>query len=84
MSADEIKGMVEIYGQALETHAVKGSNSKYAGEPFVHEWEKKGTKIYGLPAGTIMILPDGDEYELSTRGVLMMSNKHHLWDVFEQ
>jgi hypothetical protein len=83
-TADQIGGMVEIYGQALETHARKSSKSCFPGQEFVHDWEKPGTKIYGLPAGTILQLPDGDDYKLTTRCILMCSPKHDLWDLFKQ
>ncbi len=82
--ADPIPSMVEIYAQALETHAVKGSSSLFPGQEFVHEWEKAGTKIFGLPAGTIISLPDGDSYTLNTRTVLMQNKGSDLWDLFRQ
>ena len=70
--ADPIPSMVEIYAQALETHAVKGSSSLFPGQEFVHEWEKAGTQILGLPAGTIISLPDGDFVTLKRRTVIMI------------
>jgi hypothetical protein len=82
--ADNIKSMVEIYGQALETHARKGKNSAFPHQEFVHDWNQPGTKILGLPAGTQVCLPDGDVYNLTTRCIIMVSNKHDLWDLFQQ
>ena len=81
---DSIPSMVEIYSQALETHAMKGSNSLFPGQEFVHEWEKAGTKIFGLPAGTIISLPDGDSVTLDKRTVIMLNKKEDLWDLFRQ
>ncbi len=81
---DNIPSMVEIYGQALETHARKGNSSLFAGQEFVHDWEKAGTKIFGLPAGTIISLPDGDSVTLDQRTVIMINKKEDLWDLFKQ
>ena len=77
------KGMVEIYDSALETHARKGDDSVFPKEEFVHDWEAEGTKVLGLPKGTIIQTPDGDRYKLKNRDVLM-DGKKDLWDLFEQ
>lgn len=84
-NADDITGMVEIYSDILEIHAKKGNGSIYAGQEFVHEFERAGSKIFGLPDKTRIVLPDGDEYILSSRSLLIVNKKTvHLWDNFEQ
>jgi hypothetical protein len=82
---DPHPGLVEIYDQALETHARKGRRSAYPGEEFVHHWESPGTRILGLPRGTRLQTPDGNAFELTSRSVLMDSRKgKDLWDEFRQ
>ncbi|MDA8156254.1 MAG: hypothetical protein M0Z52_07360 [Actinomycetota bacterium] len=82
--ADSIKSMVEIYGQVLDISAVKGQGAHYQGEPFIHEFKREGTKLYGLPAGAVITLPDGDSYKLETRTLLALNKRNDLWDLYQQ
>ncbi len=46
---------VEIYGDIVSIRAVKGKRSLYPGEPFQHDFTERGTKILGLPDGSLLI-----------------------------
>lgn len=47
-------GVKEIYGRIMAIEAQKGARSNYPNEYFRHDF-KKGSKIYGLPDGSILI-----------------------------
>lgn len=81
---DPIPAPTKIYDNALESHARKGPDSHYPGQEFFHPWERKGTKIIGLPAGTIISTPDGQIETLNNRTVLYVNEGSDLWDLFKQ
>lgn len=45
---------IEIYGDILAIEAIKGNKSLWPNEKFRHDF-KSGSKIYGLPDGSILI-----------------------------
>jgi hypothetical protein len=49
------KGAVLIYDDIEEIKARKGSKSNWPNEYFKHKFTKRGTKIYGLPDGSLLI-----------------------------
>lgn len=49
-----VKGATEIYSNIMAIEAKKGSHSNYPNEHFRHDF-KPGSKIYGLPDGSILI-----------------------------
>jgi hypothetical protein len=50
------KGAVLIYDDIEEIKATKGKNSNWPGEKFVHKFEKRKSKIYGLPNGNLLVV----------------------------
>ena len=83
--ADPEQSMVELYPQVLEVIARKGKDSHFPGEEFYHPFEKNGSGLFGLPAGTVITLPDGDSVTLNARTLLVWNQKgHDLWDLFKQ
>lgn len=62
------RGAVLIYDKIEEIKAMKGSNSNWPGEKFVHKFVKGRGKIYGLPSGALLIVapyPLWDTFEYS-------------------
>lgn len=49
------EGAVEIYDQIHAIEAKKGTHSLWPRENFRHDFTKKGTKIFGLRDGSILI-----------------------------
>lgn len=47
----------EIYGDILAIEAKKGKRSLWPNELFRHDFKKKGSKIFGLKDGSILIKP---------------------------
>lgn len=50
------RGAVLIYDDIEEIKATKGSKSNWPGEKFVHKFVKRGSKIYGLPNGNLLVV----------------------------
>ena len=50
------KGAVLIYDDIEEIKATKGRKSNWPGEKFVHKFKKRGSKIYGLPNGQLLVV----------------------------
>ena len=50
------KGAVLIYDDIEEIKATKGKQSNWPGEKFVHKFVKRGSKIYGLPNGNLLVV----------------------------
>lgn len=50
------KGAVLIYDDIEEIRARKGRKSNWPKEFFKHKFTKRGSKIYGLPNGQILIV----------------------------
>ena len=50
------KGAVLIYDDLEEIRARKGSNSNWPREYFKHKFKERGSKVYGLPNGQILIV----------------------------
>jgi hypothetical protein len=50
------KGAVLIYDDIEEIRATKGRKSNWPGEKFVHKFVKRGSKIYGLPNGNLLVV----------------------------
>jgi hypothetical protein len=50
------KGAVLIYDDIEEIKATKGRSSNWPREKFKHKFTKRGTKIYGLPNGNLLIV----------------------------
>lgn len=55
LSKNPPRGAVEIYDDILEIRARKGKNSLWPGEYFKHKFTKRGSKIYGLPDGSLLV-----------------------------
>ncbi|MEM0272935.1 MAG: hypothetical protein QW514_10380 [Thermoprotei archaeon] len=49
------KGAVLIYDDIEEIKARKGKGSNWPNERFVHKFTTRGSKIYGLPDGSLLI-----------------------------
>ena len=49
------KGRVLIYDRTLAIEAVKSKGSHFAKEKFRHDFTRKGSKVYGLPSGDLLI-----------------------------
>lgn len=50
------KGAVLIYEDIEEIKARKGRKSNWPKEFFKHKFEKRGSKIYGLPNGQLLVV----------------------------
>lgn len=50
------KGAVLIYDDIEEIKATKGKSSNWPGEKFIHKFGKRGSKIYGLPNGNLLVV----------------------------
>lgn len=50
------KGAVLIYDDIEEIKARKGSRSNWPKERFVHKFTVRGSKIYGLPDGSLLVV----------------------------
>jgi hypothetical protein len=50
------KGAVLIYDDIEEIKARKGRSSNWPGEYFKHKFTVRGSKIYGLPNGSLLIV----------------------------
>lgn len=50
------KGAVLIYDDIEEIRARKGTSSNWPKEYFKHKFTKRGTKIYGLPDGSLLVM----------------------------
>ena len=64
------------------THQItmKRTNGRYKGQHFYHDFTSK-TASYGLPKGAIVILPSGRAFRLTTRTVILVSEKD-IWAEF--
>lgn len=49
------RGAVLIYDDLEEIKATKGKKSYWPNEKFVHKFSKRGSKVYGLPNGQLLI-----------------------------
>lgn len=50
------KGAVLIYDEIEEIKARKGVKSNWPREFFKHKFVKRGSKIYGLPDGSLLVV----------------------------
>lgn len=50
------RGAVLIYDNIEEIKASKGRGSNWPGEKFVHKFKGRGSKIYGLPNGQLLVI----------------------------
>lgn len=50
------RGAVLIYTDIEEIKATKGKTSNWPGEKFVHKFTQRGSKIYGLPNGQLLVV----------------------------
>lgn len=58
------RGAVLIYDDIEEIKATKGSDSLWPGDKFVHKFIKRGSKIYGLPDGSLLITGDNPLWDI--------------------
>lgn len=71
--------LTHIYGKT-EKIFMKKTRGPYKGQHFVHDF-KPGVEQIGLPRGTVLQLPSGKTYRLSTRSVLL-TGKKDIWRRF--
>lgn len=58
------RGAVLIYDDIEEIKATKGSDSLWPRGKFVHKFKKRGSKIYGLPDGSLLIVGDNPLWDV--------------------
>ena len=64
------QGCVLIYDRLLAIEAVKSNGSNWPKEKFRHDFTRKGSKVYGLPNGDLLIrgkVPLHKEFEYDER-----------------
>jgi hypothetical protein len=78
------KTMPLIYGKVLKIFTQKTGeepdSANFKGEKFYHNFHASD-RIYGVPGGSKLILPDGTEVALEKRCLVMISG-HDLWNWF--
>jgi hypothetical protein len=50
------RGAVLIYDEIEEIRASKGRRSNFPNDKFKHKFKTRGTKIYGLPDGSLLVI----------------------------
>jgi len=64
----------------IDVQKAKAEGLKNPGRTWRHDSVDSHSSIWGFPAGSVIVMPDGDEYRINKKFVVTASAKHHLWE----